>query len=175
MINTLRTGLLVTLKEMGGDIEYANIREEGGERIADIKVRHSRLKGVTVPASRAPSMIDEYPILAIAACVAEGETRMLGLEELIVKESNRLTSVYNGLIACGVSAEMGDDSLVIRHSKITGGTEIKTHGDHRIAMSFLVAGMISEKPIKVDEAHMINTSFPDFAKLMNSIGANINS
>lgn len=173
MINPLRTGLFTTLKEMGSDIEYVNIRNEAGEVIADIRVKYSKLSGVTVPAERAPSMIDEYPILSIAAAVAEGETTMLGLEELKVKESNRLEAIYNGLIACGVNAEMGDNSLKVRNSKIIGGNEIKTHGDHRIAMSFLVAGLVSEKPISVDEPHMINTSFPDFVGLMNGLGAEI--
>jgi 3-phosphoshikimate 1-carboxyvinyltransferase len=173
MINPLRTGLFTTLKEMGGNIEFVNARNEAGEEIADIRVRYSSLKGVTVPADRAPSMIDEYPILSIAAAVAEGETIMLGLEELKVKESNRLEAIYNGLKACGVNAEMGENSLKVKNSKIIGGKEIKTHGDHRIAMSFLVAGLVAEKPIAVDEPNMINTSFPDFTGLMNGLGAQI--
>jgi 3-phosphoshikimate 1-carboxyvinyltransferase len=118
-------------------------------------------------------MIDEYPILAIAASVAEGETKMLGLEELKVKESNRLDAIFKGLKACGVAAETDNDSLTVEGGNIKGGTDISTHGDHRIAMSFLVAGLVSEKPITVDEPHMINTSFPDFTELMNNIGANI--
>lgn len=173
MINPLRTGLFTTLKEMGGNIEFVNVRNTAGEEIADIRVRYSNLKGVTVPAQRAPSMIDEYPILSIAAAVAEGETIMLGLEELKVKESNRLEAIYNGLKACGVNAEMGENSLKVKNSKIIGGNEIKTHGDHRIAMSFLVAGLVAEKPIAVDEPNMINTSFPDFAGLINGLGAEI--
>jgi 3-phosphoshikimate 1-carboxyvinyltransferase len=173
MINPLRTGLFTTLKEMGGNIEFVNVRNTAGEEIADIRVRYSKLKGVTLPADRAPSMIDEYPILSIAAAVAEGETIMLGLEELKVKESNRLEAIYNGLKACGVNAEMGENSLKVKNSKIIGGNEIKTHGDHRIAMSFLVAGLVAEKPIAVDEPNMINTSFPDFAGLINGLGAEI--
>jgi 3-phosphoshikimate 1-carboxyvinyltransferase len=173
MVNPLRIGLFETLEEMGGDIKFSNIRESAGEKIADIKVKYSKLRGITVPAERAPSMIDEYPILAIAASVAEGETKMLGLEELKVKESNRLDAILKGLQACGVDAIAGDDSLTIKGASIKGGVEISTHGDHRIAMSFLVAGLVSEKPITVDKPEMINTSFPDFTKLMNNLGANI--
>ena len=173
MINPLRVGLFETLEEMGGDIKFTNIRESAGEKIADIKVKYSKLKGITVPAERAPSMIDEYPILAIAASVADGETKMLGLEELKVKESNRLDAILKGLEACGVEAVAGSDSLTVKGGKLIGGANISTHGDHRIAMSFLVAGLVSEKPITVDKPEMINTSFPDFTKLMNNIGASI--
>ena len=174
MINPLRVGLFETLEEMGGDIKLTNVREsEGGEKIADIKVKHSRLKGVTVPAERAPSMIDEYPILSIAAACAEGETKCLGLEELKVKESNRLEAIFKGLQLCGINANMGDDSLNIRGGKIKGGCQVPTHGDHRIAMSFLVAGLVSDESISVDKPEMINTSFPKFVELMNGIGAKI--
>lgn len=173
MINPLRTGLFETLKEMGADLEYTNIREEAGEKIADIKAKYSKLKGVTVPAHRAPSMIDEYPILSIAAACAVGETKCLGLEELKVKESNRLDAIYNGLKLCGVEAIAGADDLVIKGGGIKGGCLVKTHGDHRIAMSFLVAGLVAEKSISVDEPEMINTSFPKFAELMNRLGTKI--
>jgi 3-phosphoshikimate 1-carboxyvinyltransferase len=173
MINPLRVGLFKTLKEMGGDLEYTNERESAGERIADIKVRYSKLKGIIVPADRAPSMIDEYPILSIAAACAEGETKMLGLEELKVKESNRLDAIFRGLELCGVEAVMGDDSLTVKPGKIKGGCEVPTHGDHRIAMSFLVAGLVSESPITVDKPEMINTSFPGFVELMTGLGADI--
>ncbi len=173
LINPLRTGLFDTLKEMGADIEYKNTRESAGEKIADIKAKYSKLKGVTVPAERAPSMIDEYPILSIAAAVAEGETKMLGLEELKVKESNRLEAIYNGIRACSVEAVMGNDSLTVKGGKIKGGASVTTHGDHRIAMSFLVAGLVADKEITVDEPEMINTSFPKFVELMNGLGAKI--
>ncbi len=171
LVNPLRIGLFQTLEEMGADIEFTNMREAAGEKIADIKARYSKLKGVTVPAERAPSMIDEYPILSIAAAVAEGETKMLGLEELKVKESNRLEAVYNGLKACGVDAVMGENDLTVSGGSIKGSATITTHGDHRIAMSFLVAGLVSEKPVIVNEPDMINTSFPGFKELMNGLGA----
>ncbi len=173
MTNQFRTGLFETLKEMGANIEYLNKRQSGGEMIADIKASYSKLKGVVVPAERAPSMIDEYPILAIAAAVAEGTTEMKGLEELKVKESNRLDAIFNGLKACGIETHAGSDTLSVKGGKIKGGATISTHGDHRIAMSFLVAGLVAEKEISVDKPDMINTSFPGFVKLMNSLNAKI--
>ena len=172
-INPLRTGLFDTLIEMGADIAFTNKREEAGEPVADLEVKYSRLKGITVPAARAPSMIDEYPILAIAAACADGETRMEGLEELKVKESDRLTAMAVGLEACGVNATAGADSLIVRGGKTRGGVTIAVNLDHRIAMSFLILGMISEKPIAVDDASAIATSFPDFIGLMNGLGAHI--
>ena len=172
-INNLRTGLYDTLLEMGADIKFVNKRKQAGEYIADIKVKSSRLKAVTVPASRAASMIDEYPILSIAAATADGQTVMLGLEELRVKESDRLQAVYNGLKLCGVEAIVGDDWLKITGGKVSGGADVQTNMDHRIAMSFLILGMVSKDAIKVDDITMINTSFPDFVNLMNSIGAKI--
>jgi len=173
MINPLRTGLFDTLKEMGAKLEYKNKRSAGGEVIADITASYSKLKGVTVPAERAPSMIDEYPILSIAAACAEGTTEMLGLEELKVKESNRLDAIFRGLELCNIKAEKTDDSLKITGGGIKGGCLVPSHGDHRIAMSFLVAGMVSDRPISTDRAEMINTSFPSFYDLMNKIGAKI--
>jgi 3-phosphoshikimate 1-carboxyvinyltransferase len=173
LINPLRTGLFDSLIEMGANIQYLNIRKQAGEKIADIKACYSRLKGITIPAERAPSMIDEYPILSIAAACAEGKTLCLGLEELKVKESNRLEAIHNGLKNCGIKSEIGNDSLTIYSSSIAGGNIIKTHGDHRIAMSFLVAGLVAENPIIVDEPEMINTSFPNFSSLMNNVGAQI--
>jgi 3-phosphoshikimate 1-carboxyvinyltransferase len=174
-INPLRTGLFDTLVEMGADIAFTNTRLEAGEPVADLEVKYSKLKGITVPADRAPSMIDEYPILAIAAACAEGETRMLGLEELKVKESDRLTAMAVGLKACGVAAEAGADSLVVKggQSKGNAAVTIPVNLDHRIAMSFLILGMVSEKPIAVDDASAIATSFPNFISLMNGLGANI--
>ncbi len=172
LLNETRTGLITTLIEMGGDIAIENERESGGERVGDLRVKYSQLKGVTVPSERAPSMIDEYPVLSIAAAFATGETRMEGLEELRVKESDRLAAVAAGLAANGVPHEEGEDYLVVTGggNNIGGGT-VKTHLDHRIAMSFLVLGMQAERPVTVDDAAIINTSFPDFAGLMSGLGA----
>jgi 3-phosphoshikimate 1-carboxyvinyltransferase len=172
MMNPLRTGLITTLKDMGASIEELDSRIEGGERVADLRIRHSALTGVNVPAERAPSMIDEYPILAVAAAFATGETRMNGLQELRVKESDRLAAVADGLAANGVSHEIvGDDLIVSGHGKAaTGGGLVATHMDHRIAMSFLVMGLASVKPVKVDDTSFIATSFPDFVPMMTRLG-----
>ena len=172
LLNETRTGLITTLIEMGGDISIENERESGGERIGDIRVRASALTGVTVPASRAPSMIDEYPVLSVAASFASGETRMEGLEELRVKESDRLAAVAAGLKANSVPHEEGRDYLVVKGgaNHIGGGT-VKTHLDHRIAMSFLVMGLRADKAVTVDDAAIINTSFPHFVDLMSGLGA----
>lgn len=176
LMNPTRTGLLLTLQEMGGDIEVLNPRSAGGEDVADLRVRGSQLKGVTVPADRAPSMIDEYPVLAVAASFAEGETVMLGLEELRVKESDRLAAVARGLEANGVDCTEGKETLSVRGQpggKGLGGGTVATHLDHRIAMSFLVMGLAAEKPVTVDDANMIATSFPEFMGLMKELGAEI--
>ena len=174
LVNPTRTGFYETLKEMGADIHYENEREEGGEPVADIRVKSSPLKGVSVPAQRAPSMIDEYPILAVVAAFARGETRMEGVGELRVKESDRLASTLAGLKACGVDAEAGDDTLSVHGGKgVPGGGHIETHMDHRIAMAFLVMGLAAEKPVTIDNAAIIATSFPDFTEVMHSLGAQI--
>jgi 3-phosphoshikimate 1-carboxyvinyltransferase len=176
LMNPTRTGLLLTLQEMGGDIEVLNPRNAGGEDVADLRVRGSQLKGVTVPAERAPSMIDEYPVLAVAASFAEGETVMLGLEELRVKESDRLAAVARGLEANGVDCTEGKEELSVRGvpgGKGLGGGTVATHLDHRIAMSFLVMGLAAEKPVTVDDGNMIATSFPEFMGLMAGLGAEI--
>lgn len=175
-INETRIGLYTTLQEMGAEIEFKNVRHEGGEPIADIYVKSSgALKGINVPEERVPSMIDEFPILAIAAACAQGTTKMTGLKELRVKESDRLLMMANGLKACGVSLEMGEDSLTINSNgqSCTGGAHIQTALDHRIAMSFLVLGTISDEPIEIDDAAPIKTSFPNFIELMNDLGARI--
>ncbi|CAA7613141.1 3-phosphoshikimate 1-carboxyvinyltransferase [Candidatus Terasakiella magnetica] len=174
-INPLRAGLYQTLLEMGADIRFENIRDQAGEEVADLVVRASRLKGIDVPAGRAPSMIDEYPILAVAAAFAEGTTRMRGLGELRVKESDRLAAMARGLAACGVAVEEEKDSLIVHGTgrAPAGDATIATHFDHRIAMSFLVMGMASARPVKVDDAEAIDTSFPGFATLMNALGAKI--
>lgn len=172
-LNPLRTGLFDTLVEMGGDIAIVDRRDMGGEPVGDLVVRHSALRGVDVPPERAPSMIDEYPILAIAAACAEGETRMTGLAELRVKESDRLAVMATGLRACGVQVEEQADGMTVTGGRIKGGATIATHLDHRIAMSFLVLGMVADEPVTVDDGAVIETSFPGFAALMNRLGAEI--
>lgn len=176
LMNPTRTGLITTLQEMGAEIEILDPRLAGGEDVADLRVRSSKLTGITVPIDRAPSMIDEYPVLAIAAAFAEGETIMDGLDELRVKESDRLAAVARGLEANGVDCTEGEMSLTVRGNpsgKTFGGGTVATHLDHRIAMSFLVLGLASEKPVTVDDATMIATSFPEFMDLMRDLGANI--
>lgn len=171
-LNPLRTGLITTLIEMGGDITITNEREEAGETIGDLVVTgKNRLKGIVVPAERAPSMIDEYPVLAVAAAYADGETRMCDLEELRVKESDRLAAVAAGLEANGVIHRIEGDDLIVTGGVVPGGGMVETHLDHRIAMSFLVLGLGAEKPVSVDDANPIATSFPNFEKLMGDMGA----
>ncbi len=176
-VNPLRRGLFDTLLEMGADITFGNERIESDEPVADITVRSSALLGVEVPAERSMSMIDEYPVLAIAAAFAEGETRMLGVEELRVKESDRLSAMAEGLKMCGISAEEGPDWLKItgQGGKPAGSKNsiVASHLDHRIAMSFSVLGLNAAGPVTVNDAAMIDTSFPGFASLMNSLGARI--
>jgi 3-phosphoshikimate 1-carboxyvinyltransferase len=175
MMNPLRTGLLTTLREMGANIEILEQRDEGGETIADLRVRASSLTGVDVPASRAPSMIDEYPILAVAAAFAKGETRMRGLHELRVKESDRLAAVADGLKAAGIDTTIEGDDLIVMgcDGKVRGGGQAETHLDHRIAMAFLVLGLAAQAGMGVDDGAMIATSFPTFVPLMRGLGAEI--
>jgi 3-phosphoshikimate 1-carboxyvinyltransferase len=175
LLNETRTGLLTTLQEMGANITIKNRRETGGEEIGDIHVANSSLTGVTVPAERAPSMIDEYPILAVAAAFADGETRMEGLEELRVKECDRLAAVARGLEENGVDCTEGEDWLTVRGTgnMAAGGGTVETHLDHRIAMAFLVMGLASQKPVTVDDGAMIATSFREFPDLMASLGGTI--
>ncbi len=173
MMNPLRIGLITTLLEMGASIEVVARSTEGGEDVADLRVKASHLKGVDVPASRAPSMIDEYPILAVAAAYASGTTRMNGLHELRVKESDRLAAVAAGLEANDVRHEiLGDDLLVYGgNGMVAGGGLVETHMDHRIAMSFLIMGLNSQKQVNVDDTSFIATSFPDFMDSMVRLGA----
>jgi len=173
MMNPLRIGLLTTLKEMGADIEILDQRVEAGEEVADLRVRASVLRGVDVPPERAPSMIDEYPILAVAAAFAEGETRMRGLHELRVKESDRLEAVAAGLRQAGVETAIEGDDLLVRggSGQVRGDGLVATHLDHRIAMSFLCLGLAAQKPMAVDDDRMITTSFPGFRALMEGLGA----
>ncbi len=173
LLNSLRTGLFETLVEMGADLKVTNAREISGEPVGDLVARHSRLRGVTVPADRAPSMIDEYPILAIAAAFAEGDTHMDGLAELRVKESDRIALTARGLGACGVTVDERPDGMTVHGlgRAPAGGGLVHTHGDHRIAMAHLVLGLASTAPVTVDEPEMIATSFPGFGALMASLGA----
>ncbi|QIG48357.1 3-phosphoshikimate 1-carboxyvinyltransferase [Nordella sp. HKS 07] len=170
MLNETRTGLITTLIEMGGDITVENKRLAGGEEVGDLRIRSSRLKGIRVPAERAPSMIDEYPALAVAASFAQGVTHMEGLDELRVKESDRLAAVEAGLQANGVATRSGPDWLEVTGGAVAGGGLVATHLDHRIAMSFLVMGIASAKDVRVDDGAMIATSFPNFIALMNGLG-----
>jgi 3-phosphoshikimate 1-carboxyvinyltransferase len=174
MLNPTRTGLITVLKRMGADIAIENERSESGESIGDLLVKAGALKGVDVEPEIAPSMIDEYPILAVAAAFAEGRTRMTGLGELRVKESDRLAAVADGLKACGVKIELGSDWLAVEGrgaSGMPGGGKIETHMDHRIAMAFLVAGLAAKAPVTVDDTTFVATSFPDFIPLMQKLGA----
>ncbi len=171
MTNPLRTGLFTTLREMGALIEESDVRD-AGEPMANLRVRASKLRGVTVPPERAPSMIDEYLVLAVAAAFAEGTTRMRGLQELRVKESDRLEATADMLRVNGVKVEIsGDDLIVHGEGFVPGGGLVKTHMDHRIAMSALVMGCASEAPVKVDDTAFIATSFPDFIPMMRRLGA----
>ncbi|HVX91652.1 MAG TPA: 3-phosphoshikimate 1-carboxyvinyltransferase [Xanthobacteraceae bacterium] len=173
MTNPLRTGLFATLKEMGANIEQLNKRDDG-EEVADLRVVASKLKGVEVPPERAPSMIDEYLVLGVAAAFAEGTTRMRGLKELRVKESDRLEATAEMLRANGVSVEIeGDDLIVHGTGGVPGGGDVKTHMDHRIAMSALVMGLASEQPVRIDDSAFIATSFPGFVELMRGVGADL--
>jgi len=174
MTNPLRTGLLTTLREMGASIEALEKHDDGGEEVADLRVRASTLKGIDVPPERAPSMIDEYPILAVAASFAEGITRMRGLKELRVKESDRLAATADMLRANGVVVEIeGDDLIVQGKGRPAGGGEVTTHMDHRIAMAALVMGLGTGNPVRIDDSAFIATSFPGFVELMRSIGADL--
>jgi 3-phosphoshikimate 1-carboxyvinyltransferase len=172
MTNPLRTGLFATLREMGGSIEESATRGDAGEPMAQLRVRASKLRGVEVPPERAPAMIDEYLVLAVAASFAEGTTIMRGLKELRVKESDRLEATAAMLRVNGVKVEIvGDDMIVEGKGHVPGGGLVATHMDHRIAMSALVMGLASDKPVKVDDTAFIATSFPDFIPMMRSLGA----
>jgi 3-phosphoshikimate 1-carboxyvinyltransferase len=181
LINPLRTGFFETVREMGADLTYINERQAQGEPVADLVVKYSALKGVEVPAARAASMIDEYPILAALSCYAKGTTRMNGLAELRVKESDRLAAMATGLGACGASVNERPDGLDVtgrgdaqaNATGLNGGAPIATQLDHRIAMSFLILGVGADTPVVVDDGAMIATSFPNFVPLMQSLGANL--
>ena len=176
-LNPTRAGLFTTLREMGADLTYENEREEGGEPVADLRARYSPdMKGITVPAHRAASMIDEYPVLSVVAANATGRTVMEGVKELRVKESDRIAAMADGLRACGVTVEDGDDWMEVEGcgaGKVPGGATCASHLDHRIAMSFLVLGLASQSPVAVDDGSPIATSFPIFEPLMAALGATI--
>jgi 3-phosphoshikimate 1-carboxyvinyltransferase len=174
LLNPRRIGLIETLLEMGAKIAIENDRESGGERIGDLVVRSSTLKGVEVPPERAPAMIDEYPILSVAAAFAQGKTVMRGLDELRVKESDRLSAIARGLEANGLAIAETHDTLTVEGrgpDGVPGGGRVATHLDHRIAMSFLCMGLASREPVSVDDTAMIATSFPEFEGLMRGLGA----
>ena len=177
MLNPTRAGLITTLQEMGGDIEIKNERVENGEKLGDIHVRSSDLTGIKVPAERAVSMIDEYPILSVAAAFAKGTTTMEGLAELRVKETDRIQAMEDGLKLCRVDVQSTTDSIIVSGQEtVMGNLEneaIKTHHDHRIAMSFLVLGLASQKGVIIDDGSKIATSFPTFLNLMQSLDAKI--
>ncbi len=175
--NLTRNGLYLTLVEMGAEIEFQNPREEGGEPVADLRVRFSgAMQGIEVPPERAPSMIDEYPVLSVVAAFATGKTVMRGVKELRVKESDRIDAMARGLEACGVRIEEDEDTLIVHGmgpGGVPGGATCATHIDHRIAMSFLVCGLAAKQPVSVDDASPIATSFPVFEGLMQGLGAMI--
>ena len=174
--NLTRNGLYLTLIEMGADIVFENPREEGGEPVADLRVRFGPMTGIAVPPERAPSMIDEYPILSVVAAFAEGKTVMRGVRELRVKESDRIDAMARGLEACGVRIEEDQDTLIVHGmgpGGVPGGATCATHLDHRIAMSFLIMGLAAKHPVSVDDASPITTSFPVFAPLMTRLGATL--
>jgi 3-phosphoshikimate 1-carboxyvinyltransferase len=172
-LNPSRTGLLLCLQEMGADIVLENRRQEGGEPVADLRVRAGTLSGADIPPERAPTMIDEYPILAVAAACARGRTVMRGLAELRVKESDRLLGIAEGLTRCGIRVSVEGDDLIVEGAGNlpAGGAEIETHLDHRMAMAFLVLGLAANQPVRIDDARPIATSFPDFIPLMSRLGA----
>ena len=175
-LNPTRAGLFETLREMGADLTYENPREEGGEPVADLRARHSpNLRGIAVPPERAASMIDEYPVLSVVAAFAEGRTEMRGVKELRVKESDRIDAMARGLRAAGVQVEEGEDWWIVegRGGAVPGGTTVESRLDHRIAMSFLVLGLATDRPVTVDDAGPIATSFPVFESLMTGLGAAI--
>ncbi|HKT16440.1 MAG TPA: 3-phosphoshikimate 1-carboxyvinyltransferase [Stellaceae bacterium] len=174
-INPLRAGLFETLGEMGAAIAFKNERVEGGETVADLSISAAALNGVTVPAERAPSMIDEYPVLAVAAAFARGRTVMHGLAELRVKESDRLAAIAKGLAACGVEVAIEGDTLIVegKGARPEGGAMIEAALDHRIAMSFLVLGMAARRPVRIDNGATIATSFPGFVTAINALGGAI--
>ncbi|MEM8841530.1 MAG: 3-phosphoshikimate 1-carboxyvinyltransferase [Pseudomonadota bacterium] len=174
-LNPTRAGLYQTLAEMGADIVHENSREEGGEPVADLRVRHTELTGIEVPPGRAPSMIDEYPMLACLAAFAQGDTVMRGIGELRVKECDRIAATVAGLRANGVEVTEEEDGMIVhgRGGEVPGGGMVETHLDHRIAMCFAVMGLAAKRPVELDDAAPIATSFPNFIPMMSELGAKL--
>ena len=173
-INPLRVGLYKALKRMGGKIKFTNLRKISNETVADLHVQSSKLKGINLGRKIAPTMIDEYPILSVAAAFAEGKTTLSGLSELRLKESDRIQSMVDGLRKCGVKTEDKKEQMIIHGNGLPdGGCRVNSNLDHRIAMSFLILGTSSKKPIKVTDSQKIKTSFPNFVKIMNQLGSRI--
>jgi 3-phosphoshikimate 1-carboxyvinyltransferase len=176
-LNPTRAGLFETLRDMGADLEYENLREEGGEPVADLRAKYSpNMKGIDVPPHRAASMIDEYPVLSVVASFATGKTMMAGVKELRVKESDRIEAMATGLRACGVNVEDGPDWWSVEGlgpNGVKGGATCASHLDHRIAMSFMICGMAAQNPVSVDDGNPITTSFPIFEQLMGDLGAKL--
>ena len=173
LLNPLRSGFIMALQRMGADVRLDNVRGAQGETIGDVRVRHGPIFGAEFTAEEIPSMIDEIPILAVVAAFARGETRIEGLDELRLKESDRLALMAEGLTACGIQAVAEGDTLVIQGGRVPGGATVRTHGDHRIAMAHLVLGLAAEQPVAVEDADMIATSFPTFREAMRGVGAQI--
>ncbi|OOY41746.1 3-phosphoshikimate 1-carboxyvinyltransferase, partial [Solemya velum gill symbiont] len=172
-INPTRIGVINILRQMGANIEVLNERDAGGEPVADLRVRSAQLKGIEIPEEQVPLAIDEFPVLFVAAACAEGETRLTGAEELRVKESDRIQVMADGLQAIGIDAEPTPDGMVIQGgAEITGG-KVDSHGDHRIAMAFAIASLRSSGSIEIDDCANVNTSFPGFGDLVNSIGMSL--
>jgi 3-phosphoshikimate 1-carboxyvinyltransferase len=172
LMNPTRAGFIETVREMGGDVELLDLRLQGGEPVADLRVRAGGLIAANVPPERAPSMIDEYPVLAVLAAFAQGETRLRDLAELREKESDRLAATAAGLLACGVETSIeGDNLIIMGEGNVPGGGVVETHMDHRIAMAFLTLGLGAGQPVTVDDVGMIATSFPAFVPLMTKLGA----
>jgi 3-phosphoshikimate 1-carboxyvinyltransferase len=173
-INPTRTGVIDILKLMGADIEVINAREAGGEPVADIRIRASQLRGIDIPEELVPLAIDEFPVLFVAAACAEGETRLTGAEELRVKESDRIQVMADGLRILGVDATPTADGMVVRGGSMSGG-EVESHGDHRIAMAFAIAGLRASGPITIRDCANVNTSFPTFVELAQRLGLAVES
>jgi 3-phosphoshikimate 1-carboxyvinyltransferase len=177
-LNPTRAGLYETLLEMNADLAFENVRDESGEPVADLRLKHSALQGVEVPPERAPSMIDEFPVLSVLAAFAEGTTVMRGVGELRVKESDRIDAMARGLEACGVEIEESEDTFTVigrGPGGVAGGATVMARLDHRIAMSFLVLGMAAKSPVTVDDTAPVATSFPGFRELMTALGAELHA